>query len=77
MIKTFPTFDSSRIKTLREFNGLSHESFGKKIGKSKITIMAWEKGRTLPGIDDIHRISQVFQINPLSFWVIDQEKVAS
>ena len=76
MPKPFPRFEPGRLRTLREFNNLSPESFGKKIGKSKLTIMGWEKGKTLPGIKDIHRISEIFNVHPLSFWVTKPQKVA-
>lgn len=70
MTRTFPIFTPSRLKALRELKGLSHESFGLAIDRTKQTIIAWEKGRTVPDVNDLETIGRVFDIDPTWFWVV-------
>ena len=66
----YEQFDPGRIKALREFRRMSHDEFGKHIGKSKQTIISWEKGRTVPDANDFHRIAKVFDVPIASLWVL-------
>ncbi|MDO8357209.1 MAG: helix-turn-helix transcriptional regulator [Nitrospirota bacterium] len=62
------TFDPSKLKTLRSFKRLSPEALGRSIGKSRITIINWEKGRMTPTAKDIVAIANAFDIDPASFF---------
>lgn len=41
---------------------LSQEEVAKKLGKSKQTIINWEKGRTAPGIIEIEALEKIYNI---------------
>lgn len=41
---------------------LSQEEVAKKLGKSKQTIINWEKGRTAPGIIEIEALEKIYKI---------------
>lgn len=62
------TFDPSRIRLLRIQKKLSQAEFGELIGKSRISIVNWEKGRTCPGATTIDRIAKLFNISKDFFW---------
>ena len=51
------------IKDLRLKLNLNQDDFVRKIGKSKNTILNWEKGKTFPNQKDLEIISKTFGIN--------------
>lgn len=61
-------FDPSRIKLLRAQKKLSPAELGKMIGKSRMSIINWEKGRTSPNMRDIDRMTELFDMSKDFFW---------
>lgn len=57
------TFNMLNIKDLRLKLNLNQDDFVRKIGKSKNTILNWEKGKTFPNQKDLEIISKTFGIN--------------
>ena len=53
-----------RIKSLRETLGLTQEEFGKKIGRTRAGISAYEKGERTPDKTTLMLIEKVFNVNP-------------
>lgn len=50
------------IRIIREWTELDQESFGKRIGKSKRTIAAYEAGETNYNSDTLKKIEKEFDI---------------
>lgn len=44
------------LAELRRKAGLTQEELGRKIGVSKWTILRWEKGYSVPNLEDINKI---------------------
>lgn len=61
-------FNRARLKDLRELNGLSKLEFGKMIGRTHVTVSAWERGDGTPTARDLARICTVFRAIPASFF---------
>ena len=53
---------SQLISTLRKSNDLSANEMGKLLGVSERTIRRWEKGESLPSMDDVVNIVNTFGI---------------
>ncbi|MEZ7136859.1 helix-turn-helix domain-containing protein [Komagataeibacter sp. SM21] len=53
---------ATRIRTLREQQGLSQEAFAKVIGRSRSLVAAWEAGRKEPGRDALRVIGKAFNL---------------
>ena len=49
-----------RISKLRTLKKLSQEDLAKKLFVSNKTISSWETNRTEPGLEDIVRLSEIF-----------------
>ena len=54
---------AERIKELRQVNGLSQAEFGKKIGVSQDTISLWEQGKSVPAVEYVILIVEIFRVN--------------
>lgn len=62
------TFNSARIKELREVRGLTQEAFAKRIGGSKQLVSSWEAGDTMPQIKTLLKICTIFGV-PITFFI--------
>lgn len=60
-----------RLRLLRETLGLTQEEFGKKIGRTKGAISAYEKGERTPDKTTLMLIEKVFNVNP--YWFLKGE----
>ena len=54
---------SQNIKVLRKRLGLTQEDLSKKLGKTKATISDYEKGKSLPPLDILIQLSEIFQVS--------------
>ncbi|MBR3552067.1 MAG: helix-turn-helix domain-containing protein [Clostridia bacterium] len=52
-----------RIANLRKQQGLSQEAFAEKLGVSRQSVSKWESGVSLPDIEKLSRISEVFDVS--------------
>lgn len=52
-----------QIKNLRLKLNISQERFGKRIGLSGKTISAYEKGKIIPPLEVLNKISEEFDVN--------------
>lgn len=52
-----------KIQKYRKDLGLSQEELGKKLLVSRQTISLWEKDQTVPTIDNLMRLSDIFDIS--------------
>lgn len=52
-----------RLKEIREEKGLYQKDIARYLNKTVTCICDWERGRTEPGIDDLIRIADFFDIN--------------
>ncbi len=52
-----------KIQKYRKNLGLSQEELGQKLLVSRQTISLWEKGQTVPTIDNLMRLSEIFEIS--------------
>lgn len=58
------------LKTYRERNGLTLETFGERIGKSKSTVARYEDGSVEPSLSTIRHIEAVTEgAVPASAWL--------
>lgn len=48
--------------------GLSHAAVGELIGKSRISVINWEKGKGSPNVHDIDKLSNALGISQYFFW---------
>lgn len=64
-----PTFDRQNfvvaLDTARKAKGLSLEKLAVAAGLSSATIRNYRSGRSVPGADDLHRLAEVLDINPV------------
>ena len=51
------------LKELREENDLSQEKIGDKVIVSYKTVSDWEKGKTIPNIDQLNKLSNIFKVS--------------
>ena len=42
--------DAQRIRVIRAYMGLESQVFADKLGVSRVTLTAWEAGRSVPGL---------------------------
>ena len=54
---------SEKILKLRKEKGLSQEAFAEKLGVSRQSVSKWESGGTLPDIDKIIAMSELFGVS--------------
>lgn len=59
MANKFPT----RLKELREENGLSLKQLAKEIGVTDIAISRWENGHRTPNIDALYSLAIYFKVS--------------
>ena len=52
-----------KIQKYRKSLGLSQEELGQKLLVSRQTISLWEKDQTVPTIDNLMRLSEIFEIS--------------
>ena len=52
-----------KLKELREEKGLFQKDIAQHLNKTITCICDWERGRTEPGIDDLIRIADFFNVN--------------
>lgn len=57
---------SDNLKTLRKKFGYSQEDFSSLIGYSNKNISKWETGQSIPSIDVLNEICDIFHLNNLS-----------
>lgn len=53
---------AENIRNLRKNKGLSLEELGKKLGKAKSSISAWENGKRTPKIGEMQKIADFFGV---------------
>lgn len=61
-------FNPSRLKDLRTMKRMSHRQMGELIGCSRVSVINWETGKCLPGVDVIDVVCQAFNIDQSYFW---------
>ena len=54
-----------RVRLLRQRKGRTQEQAAAALGVARITLVAWEKGRRSPRLDDLPRIALVLGCEPL------------
>lgn len=65
---------TSNIRSFREFNGITQEELGDKLGVTRQTISAWEKGETTPNVAQLFRLAGELGVSTdLLFGVPDPE----
>jgi transcriptional regulator with XRE-family HTH domain len=64
-------FISKRIQTLREFNGLTHHGFAKKIDSVASQVRHWEEEKGFPSVPTLLKICSEFSVLPSSFFMSD------
>ena len=57
---------SDNLKTLRKKFGYSQEDFSSLIGYSNKNVSKWETGQSVPSIDVLNEICEIFHLNNLS-----------
>lgn len=63
-----------KLVQLRKKNGLSQLELAEQLNVSRQAISKWEVGRTIPSIDNIKKLSEMYHI-PLSYLMHDTEEV--
>ena len=54
---------AEKIKYYRKKLNLSQEELGQKLFVSKQTISLWEKGQTVPTVDNLIRLKEIFSVS--------------
>ncbi len=54
---------SNNIKALRKKRGYTQERLAKELGKTKATVSDYEKGKSLPPLDILLKMSELFDVN--------------
>jgi len=62
-----------RIQFYRKRNGMSQEELGQKLHLSRQTVSLWENGQTLPTIDNLIRLREIFKVT-IDEMLSDSEK---
>ena len=52
-----------KIQHYRKKQGLSQEDLGQKLMVSRQTISLWEKDQTVPTIDNLIRLKEIFNVS--------------
>jgi putative transcriptional regulator len=63
----------NKIKVYRAMNDLTQEDLAKKIGVTRQTILAIEKGRYVPSLDLAFRIARHFEVNVEEIFLYGEE----
>lgn len=64
---------SERIRHYRKKCGLSQEELGEKLLVSRQTISLWEQGQTVPTIDNLIRLKDIFQVSTDEILGVEEE----
>lgn len=67
---------SERIRCYRKKCGLSQEELGEKLLVSRQTISLWEQGQTLPTIDNLVRLKDIFHVSADELLGVEKEREA-
>lgn len=59
---SFITKTADTLKTLRLEKNLTQDELGEKVHVSRQAVSRWENGETMPGIDSLKELSQVFGV---------------
>lgn len=59
---SFVTKTADTLKALRLENRLTQDELGEKVHVSRQAVSRWENGETMPGIDTLKELSQVFGV---------------
>ena len=51
------------LKNIRLDNNLTQDDFAEKLGVTRQTVSSWENGRSYPDIENIVKISEIFNIS--------------
>ncbi len=51
-----------KIQQLRKQNGMSQEKLAQLLGVSRQSVSKWESGQSLPEIDKIIQLSNIFEV---------------
>jgi transcriptional regulator with XRE-family HTH domain len=62
-------FSAARVLTLREFHGLTHEAFARRIGCAASQIRSWENGKGCPSMKTLLMMCNEFGVLPASFFI--------
>ena len=54
---------SEKIQYFRKKAGLSQEELGKRLLVSRQTVSLWETGQTLPTLDNLTRLREIFDVS--------------
>lgn len=65
---------AEQLKTLRQKQGLSQEELGKQLFISRQAISKWETGETVPDLEHLIRLSEIFEVS-LDYLVLGKESV--
>ena len=52
-----------KIQLYRKRNGLSQEELGQKLLVSRQTVSLWEMDKTLPTVDNLLRLKEIFSVS--------------
>jgi putative transcriptional regulator len=67
----------NKIKVYRAMNDLTQEDLARKIGVTRQTILAIEKGRYVPSLDLAFKIARHFQVNIEEIFIYGEEPAGS
>jgi len=59
---SFITKTADTLKSLRVEKGLTQDELGEKVRVSRQAVSRWENGETMPGVDTLKELSQVFGV---------------
>ena len=65
---------SKRLKTAREQRGMSQRSLGLSMGLSDKTISSYEKNRSYPTVEQLHKISMILKM-PLEYFILEDSSI--
>lgn len=60
-------FNYERLKLAREFNKFTKQELSNKIGLSVQTLTEWEKGNTIPKLENLYELSKILKF-PIDFF---------
>lgn len=60
-----------KLKEVRDKSGLTMEEFGRLFGAGRVTVSRWEKGKKVPDLDTLIKISEKFN-RPIDFFVKEE-----
>lgn len=66
-----------RIQELRKLTGMTQEQLAEKINISRQTLSKWETGATMPDVESIVRLCEIFQITPNDLLDINEKSYNS